>query len=215
MTLQLESSDIMRSPTIWLKAASKSWQLWLVLLVVVNVGCVAAFEFLYSGPSPGDRWPTRFNFAGMLLLFDNFCGVWWYAVLTRQLVTNAEQQLADSRRQSLIAQKPVAYVERIEDPNRVGHTEYRIRNAGGGAAINVSYVASGTLQATPEPYDRYRNKRFRAPNKNSEPGQEATLAHRRYVQHQCKAASRRIEDKSPVELLVLDPWRRLHLFGAC
>ncbi|HEY2982428.1 MAG TPA: hypothetical protein VGJ22_14685 [Anaerolineales bacterium] len=93
-------------------------------------------------------------FASGLLLFDNLCVLWWYADSTKKLVYSAEAQrrileaqlgqaqaeYKESQRQVLVSQKPVVYTERVEHPDREGHVNYFVRNAGGGPAVNVYYI---------------------------------------------------------------------------
>lgn len=132
----------------------RQW-LWIVLLLSLNWGAWYAFEVNHPRElGESDLWPVRMYLLSGLLLFDNLCVLWWYAYSTRQLVEASREQVKaaqgeagraelryqESQRQLLVSLKPLVSVERVEDPDRPGWAAYRLRNAGGGPAINVYYI---------------------------------------------------------------------------
>lgn len=131
-----------------------SYVFWILFLGATNVVVWFGMECAWRTWPPNDVWAVRMYLLSGLLLFDNLCVLWWYADSTKQLVHKAEAQralladqvtqgyeeYAESRRRLLVAQKPAVYIERVEDPDRQGHVNYSVRNAGGGPAVNVFYM---------------------------------------------------------------------------
>jgi hypothetical protein len=137
-----------------------SYGFWILILASTNVVVWLAMEFAWRTWPPSDVWAVRMYLLSGLLLLDNLGLLWWYADSTKQLVHKAEAQRAlladqvaqgyaeytESQRRLLIAQKPAVYIERVEDPDRQGHVNYSVRNAGGGPAVNVYYVGLFDLE---------------------------------------------------------------------
>jgi hypothetical protein len=128
---------------------------WFAMGTVLNIGLAGTFEWLRPNNLTYDGlWNARIGVWAGLLLVDNIALLWWYANLTRQQVDGARaqcnllerqlKQAQDEFRHSqalqLVSFKPVVYIERIENPDYPANVDYAIRNAGGGAAINVYYI---------------------------------------------------------------------------
>jgi hypothetical protein len=120
--------------------------LWLGAGIILNVAVALAFEaFRPQSLTYDGLWNARTGLWAGLLLFDNLAVLWWYAYTTKQQLDHSKAAFAESQRHLLIAQKPLLYVERVEDPDRRGHVTYRVRNAGAGSAVNAYYIGLAEL----------------------------------------------------------------------
>jgi hypothetical protein len=129
----------------------------LVITLLFGVATIAVFSYWDAV-----NFPSRSVFdarANLILTGVTSAAVGiaaWSGWLTRRLAIIGQEQLADSRKESIQQNKPIVFADRREDLTNEGDYHYFIRNVGGGFAVNVYCLYEDDPQAHPTPLGSLR-----------------------------------------------------------
>jgi len=112
-----------------------------IVTLIASLFLLAAFEtarLLLGGSDT--LWQARIGVLGAGLLIGNLLVLWWYASLTRDLASAAQEQIKLSEHQNRAAARPCVVIEENEP------SLPRAANIGNGIAINVVIIENVTAQ---------------------------------------------------------------------